>query len=282
MPVAFLLLLLSVSVSYAQLISGVVSDSKTNEPLPYVHIGVVGKNMGVISRDDGSYQIDLSTAGPSDVLAFSIIGFDTRSFPVGDLKPGRMDVRLSQKTYTLKEVVIRSKKEQPKSSKLGRFTPSKTTMGQSGKEEFGFGGEWGLRISHNKKKYFINNIQLHLRFNTVDSVLFRINMYKVENEMPGESILQKEIFMTSKKKQKWIVRNLIKENLVLDQDLIVTYEVVRVWFSNRGENRLFFTKGADYPEGLTYYRASSQSSWTVDKTIQTTLFPTLFLTVEEF
>jgi hypothetical protein len=282
MRFAFLLLIFLVSASYAQIITGVVSDSKTNEPLPYVHIGVAGKNMGVISRDDGSYQIDVSTASRSDVLAFSIIGFETRTFNVGDLGPGRMDVRLSQKTYTLKEVVIRSKNEQPKTEKLGRFTPSKTTMGQSGLKEFGFGGEWGLRINHNNKKYFINNVQLHMRFNTVDSVLFRINMYAVDNDMPGESVLQKEIFMTSKKKQKWIARNLLKENLILDRDLIVTYEVVRVWFSKKGENRLFLTRGSGYEEVLTYYRASSQDAWAVDKNKQETLFPTLFLTVEEF
>jgi hypothetical protein len=137
MLLAYALLFFSVLLAQAQLITGVVSDQKTNEPLPYVHIGVVGKNLGVISRDDGSYQIDVTAAGRNDVLAFSIIGFETRTFNVGDLKSGRMDVPLIQRTYKLNEVVIRGKKENPKTEKLGRFTPTTTTMGQSGKKSLG-------------------------------------------------------------------------------------------------------------------------------------------------
>jgi hypothetical protein len=262
----------------AQTLTGVVSDQKTNESLPYVHIGVVGRNMGVISRDDGSYEINLDKASRTDTFAFSIIGYETKTFSVGDLKAGRMDVRLTSRSYMLKEVIVRDKNEKPKTEKLGRYTPTKTTLGQSGKTEFGFGGEWGLKVSPQGRKLFINDVRFHMRFNTVDSILFRVNLYRVENDMPGESILQRELFMTGKKKQKWIMRDLVKENLVIDQDLIVTVEVVRIFFAKSGENRIFFTNGDGYPEGRTYYRASSQDAWTVDQYAPATLY----LTVEEF
>lgn len=275
-PVSILLLLAAMSTE-AQVITGVVSDQKTNQPLPYVHIGIIGKNLGVISRDDGSYKVDLSAAGRDDVFAFSIIGYETRQFVVKGLSPGKMDIALVPRTYELEEVVVRSKVEQPKTEKLGRFTPTKTTIGQSGKEEFGFGGEWGLRINHHGKKYFVDRVSMHMRFNTVDSILFRVNMYRVENDMPAESILSKEIFVTSKKKQQWISRNLEKQNIIMDQDLIVTYEVVRVWFARSGENRIFFTHGSGYEEGRTYFRASSQDAWT-DKYAPATIF----LTVQEY
>jgi hypothetical protein len=261
-----------------QTLTGVVSDQATNEPLPYVHIGVIGKNMGVISRDDGSYEIVLTNASPDDVLAFSIIGYDTKRFTVADVKDGRMDVRLPSRTYLLKEVVIRPKNEKPKTEKLGRYTPTKTTQGQSGKMEFGFGGEWGLRVSPQGRKLFVDDLRFHMRFNTVDSILFRLNFYRVENGMPGESILQHELFMTGKKKQKWITRDLVKENLIVDQDLIVTVEVVRIFYSKSGENQIFFTEGEGYDEGHTFYRASSQDAWTVDQYAPATLY----LTVEEF
>ena len=273
-------IMLTVLSASAQMLTGVVSDRKTNEPLPYVHIGVVGKNMGVISRDDGSYEIDVTTAHRDDMLAFSIIGFETRTYKIGELGSGKMDVQLTQRTYLLKDVVVvRDTKEKPVVRKLGRSTPTKTTSGQSGMREFGFGGEWGLRINTHGRTYFVHDLHFHMRFNTVDSILFRVNMYRIEDNMPGESILQRELFMIAKKKQKWIVRDLQKENIQLDQDLIVTVEVVRVWFGNRGENRMFFTMGAGYEEGRTYYRASSQAAWTVDQ------YPgpaTLYLTVEEY
>jgi len=262
--------------SFGQTTTGVVSDGKTNEPLPYVHIGVAGKNLGVISRDDGSYEIDVSKADSADKLVFSIIGYETRSYQISDLKTGRMDVRLTQKVYRLKEVVVHPT-EKP-TIKLGRYEPTKTTTGQSGKKEFGDGGEWGLRIFNEGKRYFITDARFHMRFNTVDSILFRVNLYNVVGDMPGESILQRELFMTSRKNKKWIICDLVKENITMNEDLIASVEVVRVWFSKRGENRMFFTNGKGYEKGLNYYRASSHDTWTVDGKLPVTLF----LTAEEY
>lgn len=273
--------MLMASCASAQKIAGVVSDSKTSESLPYVHIGVAGKNLGVISRDDGSYEIDLTSAGRDDVLVFSIIGYETRKLIAAEVQPGKLDVHLTPRVYQLKDViVVRDTRERP-TQKLGRYTPTKITTGQSGMKEFGFGGEWGLQISPEGKKYLINDVRLHMRYMSVDSVLFRVNMYAVEGGMPGESILQHEIFMTAykkSKKKKWIVKDLVKENLVIDRNLIVTVEPVRIWFSKRGDNQLFFTHGEGYEQGRSYYRASSQDAWIDDHFLPATLY----LTVEEF
>jgi hypothetical protein len=273
---AIIILIACSSVCLSQTITGVVSDGKTNEPLPYVHIGIAGKNLGEISRDDGSFVIDLSKADPADKLVFSIIGYETRSYQVGDLASAKMDVRLNQKIYRLKEVIVRPT-EKP-TIKLGRYEPTKTTTGQSGLKEFGHGGEWGLRIFNEGKKYFVTDARFHMRYNTVDSVLFRINMYNVVADMPGESILQRELFMTARKNKKWIIRDLVRENISIKEDVIVTVEVVRVWFGKRGENRIFFTHGNGYEQGRTFYRASSQDAWTVDQHPPATLY----LTVEEY
>ena len=274
--VIYSLLLLQITVVSGQKILGVVSDKRTNEPLPYVHIGVAGKNLGVISRDDGSFEIDLTPADRQDKLVYSIIGYQTRTFSVADVRPGQMDVRLEPKVYQLREVVIRP--ADAPTVKLGRYEPSDWNEGQSGKTEFGFGGEWGLRIFNDGKRYFIDDVRFHLAFNTVDSILFRINMYEVTADMPGESILLREIFAKAYKKQKVIIRDLVKENITMDQDLIVTYEVVRVWFSKRGPNQIFFAHGKGYEQGRTYYRASSQDAWTLDQHQPCTLY----LTVEEY
>lgn len=273
---ALVLLMLASTGGIAQKITGVVSDKRTHEPLPYVHIGIAGKNLGVISRDDGSFEIDVSQAGRNDNLVFSIIGYETRRFPVDELSAGRRDVQLDPKIYELREVVIRPANAPV--AKLGRYEPTKVTMGQSGLREFGFGGEWGLRINIPGKRYFIDDVRLHIRYNTVDSILFRINMYNIRNDVPGESLLRREIFMTAYKNKKWIIRNLVKENITIDQDFIVTFEVVRVWFSKHGENRVFFTYGKGYEEGRSYYRASSHDTWTIDQHPPATLF----LTAEEY
>lgn len=249
--------------SYSQVISGRVTDAKTNEPLPYVHIGIVNQNRGVISRDNGKFDFTLTGIDPATELTFSMLGYEVRKFKVGELN-GYIDVKLTPKTYQLREVVVRDTRLS-KPIKLGRYTPSKTTTGQSNTGQFGFGGEWGLRIFMDGKKYRLADVQFHLRFNTLDSVLYRIHLYSVQNDMPHESLLKKDAFVKSYRNKKWIVKDLLSEGLVLEQDVIVTFEVVQLWYSAKGENQLFFTHGTGYERGQTYSRASSLDQWQLNQ-----------------
>jgi hypothetical protein len=247
----------------AQKIRGVVIDSKTGEVLKYVNIGVFNKNMGVISRDDGKFDIDISKAAPEDHLSFSMLGYETSNFKIADLGTEDLTVKLTPRVYQLKEVVVTDEKRIP--VKLGRSKPTKTTTGHSNTEQYGFGGEWGLKISNEGKRYWIENAAFHLRFNTVDSVLFRIRLYSVKDDLPHEDLLRHDVFVTSYKNNRWITKDLSSENLIMDEDIIVTLEVVRVWPGKSGEQRLFFTHGAGYEQGKTYSRASSFDRWAVNE-----------------
>src|SRR5688572_17256828 len=142
--------LLSVSFSFGQSLKGIVVDAETGARLPYVNIGVKGKNMGVIAHDDGSFEIDLSKAVATDMLVFSMIGYESLTLGVGSVGTGHREVKLKKATYKLDEVVVTDKKKKPE--KLGRSTASKTTTGHSNTQEFGWGGEWGLKVSPKGKK----------------------------------------------------------------------------------------------------------------------------------
>ena len=257
--------------SRGQIISGQVVDAKTQEPLPYVHIGVPGKNMGTISRHNGEFHIDLSKASKDESLSFSMVGYETNAIAITTIEGNYLKVSLTPKTYLLQEVAVNDS-EIINLQKFGRYQPTKTTTGHSGKGEFGWGGEWGLRIYHNKLRYQIYDVNLHLRFNTVDSILFRINIYELDGNLPGQPIPEKEIFVTAYKREKWIKKDLVSENLIVDEDIIVTFELVRIWYSGKGENHLFYTHGKGYERGGTYSRESSFDKWAVDKRPPITLF----------
>ena len=260
----------------AQTVKGVVKDASTQQPLAYVHIGVFNKNMGVISRENGEFEIDLIHALPDDELGFSMVGYETKKLRIEKVGKEYLDIQLAPKRYMLNEVIVRGTKKDTK--KLGRAEPSKWTTGQSGQTEFGFGGEWGLRINHESKKYLLNDVQFHLRFNTVDSVLYRIQIYSIKNDLPAESLLKKDLFVKSYKNKKWIIAYCEEQQILLDQDVIITFEFVRLWFNESGENRLFITHGLGYEQGKSYYRLSSQDVWAIN-----TKPPiTMFMTVEEF
>ena len=260
----------------AQIVRGVIKDASTKQPLAYVHVGVFNKNMGVISHENGEFEIDLSHALPDDELGFSMIGHETKKVRVENVGNEYLEIQLTPKQYMLKEVIVRDRKKETK--KLGRTQPSKWTTGQSGKTDFGFGGEWGLRINHEGKKYWLNDVQFHLRYNTADSVLYRIQIYSIKDNLPFESLLKKDLFVKSYKNKKWIIAYCEDQQIQIDQDVIVTFEFVRWWVSKSGENRLFTTHGVGYEQGKTYYRQSSQDAWSIN-----TQPPiTMFMTVEEY
>jgi|GEM_PF-937260 len=245
-------------------IKGFVRMSDSNEPIPFVHIGVQGKNLGTISRPDGSYEIDLSQTSAQDSLVFSSIGFKRASFVISELTES-FDVSLLQEVKILKEVVVTGKKQRIKTEKFGRIKPSKMTRGQNGLLEFGFGGEQGIRIN-TSQTYYLEEVSFHMRFNTVDSVLFRINIYDIcEDGLPSNSLLNRNIFVKSKKGQKWIRKRLEDERLMIDQDIIITYEVVQVWFNEKSNNAIFLTYGKGYPEGGVYLRRSSMDKWITEE-----------------
>lgn len=124
--------------TFAQRVEGTVYDKQTGTTLPFVHIGVAGKNMGVVSHDDGTFSIDLSSAAGGDRLVFSSIGYHSLSFDIKALTNPHLDVYLEQRVYQLREVIVREDRA-PVLTKLGRSVPTKTTTGQSGREEFGNG-----------------------------------------------------------------------------------------------------------------------------------------------
>ena len=159
--------------------------------------------------------------------------------------------------------------------KLGRYQPTKITTGYSGTGEFGFGGEWGIRINNDGQTYQIIDINLHTRFNTLDSVLLRFNIYSTRDNLPHTSLLSDELFVTSHKRDKWITKDVSAEQLIVDQDVIVTFEVVRLWYSTTGGNALFYTHGKGYDQSDTYRRASSLDRWTIQDDPPITLYLTV-------
>lgn len=242
--------------------------------MPYVHIGVMNKNMGVISAENGTFEIDLSKADKNDELLFSMLGYEIVKKRIAAMTVfNNVEIKLVQKPEQLKEVVVHHKKIKP--IKLGRFNPSHTTIGHSGTATLGLGGEWGLQIFNKGKKYWIDNVQFHLRFNTVDSILFRIQIYSVKDGLPNESLLAHDAFVTSHANQNWIVKNFERDNLILNEDVIVTFEVVRIWWSKKTDNQFFITFGKGYSEGKSFSRASSLDKWAIGERPPVTMFMTV-------
>lgn len=99
------------------LVEGVVKDSVTQEPLPFVSVYMKGTTTGAMSDDDGRFYIDYS--GPSRTLAASSLGYNERSFTVEPGHVNKLTILMSPTSYALAEVIVRpqnakySKKNNP-------------------------------------------------------------------------------------------------------------------------------------------------------------------------
>ena len=104
----FLLLGCCISVS-AQNIQGVVTDSLTNEPIPYLSVFYEGKGVGSITDNDGNYKVE--TRKGWNKLTFSAVRYVTK---VVNIIPGvtkNLNVRMRPDDIMLDEVVVKPKRE---------------------------------------------------------------------------------------------------------------------------------------------------------------------------
>ena len=79
-------------------IQGVVYD-EFDYPIPYASIGIVKKNIGTSSTEEGSFKFYVTNNELSDIIEISSIGFESFEISVQDF------INLSDKTFVLKEMI---------------------------------------------------------------------------------------------------------------------------------------------------------------------------------
>ena len=91
---------------------GQVLDAQTKEPLVYVNIGLVGKDLGTISDEEGyfSFEVDPSSQR-SDSLRFSMLGYESKTYLLADYLAAKpFEILLEEEAFSLDEVVVLSPK----------------------------------------------------------------------------------------------------------------------------------------------------------------------------
>lgn len=98
-----------------QTISGTITSSEDNKPLPGVNVIVKGTTQGTVTEADGTYR--LNAPADADALVFSFIGYVTQEVPIG--KRSVIDIALSVDVQSLKEVIVIGYGTQKKSNITG-------------------------------------------------------------------------------------------------------------------------------------------------------------------
>jgi len=250
--------------SFAQIYSGQLIDEESGQPIPYANIGIIGKNIGTASDAAGWFKIELNSKYDKDTLCVSSIGYESEKYLVGDFKDtiGNIDqvkIELSPKIYQLAEVIIQD--IETKIYTLGNLCESNSTYGNAFYSKK-LGTEIGviIELPHNKNKAYLNNFRFYVGEFTFDKFPVRLNIYKLQNDLPYENILTESIFIEITSAGEYII-DLKKYNILTNRDFFISLEYYKIADSTEGKLVFCAIHNEEINKGNGYYRLVSQGNW---------------------
>jgi CarboxypepD_reg-like domain len=192
--IIFYLLICCPDAGLSQKIIGKVVDTQHN-PIAFVSIGILDKNVGTYSYEDGTFELLVNAVNSKDSLIFSAISYQKKSFLVEELWGKNLQIVLESHTITLTEVVVKSK---DKPQRYGVFK-KKSDSGITIKNPYG-GAEVAVLISPQNTPFVAETIYLNVIAKQIDNYQLRIKFYTVnpQNNAPMDLIKMEEIiFKTS-------------------------------------------------------------------------------------
>ncbi len=182
-------LLIFINCSLSAQINGVVKDSLTGKPIPYVNIWVENENIGSTSEENGTFFINTTAIGKR--LIFSTLGYEKKIINAS----ATSEVNLKLTAYSLNEVVI-SKGIGTKSIEIGK---AKNEMYQA----FDNGPKidtkyFPYKTSYKKTKY-LKQVTIYTD-SRIENAIIKIHFYEANaNGFPGEELLEKDFVVNVKK-----------------------------------------------------------------------------------
>lgn len=257
------------SFSQEIIIQGKVIDSVTNTGLSYVNIGVSKKSVGTVSDNNGVFKLKLNEKVTlNDTILFSYIGYETKKELISSFKSKNAIILLEPKTNVLNEVVIIPHKFRLK--KIGR---SSVGLGLTSMNFYSYyekdvddrlSKEMGMKLEL-KKDCRINDLNFHISSNDYKSLKLRVNFYKIENGLPSDLIVSKNIICEIKDGYLgWFKVNLEPYNICFDKEMKEIAVTIQ-WVESKKMNeksKYFSISGAILPFNTFYYRDKAMDTWT--------------------
>ncbi|KGO91062.1 carboxypeptidase-like regulatory domain-containing protein [Flavobacterium subsaxonicum] len=248
----FCLLIMAATCLNAQTIKGILKDADTGEALPYVNIGVLNKNIGTVSADDGSFSLPISAGHDADTLRISTLGYANRDIIVAAAEKqfaANPVLKLQPEAIQLQQVVVSNKP--PKERVLGNKTESKnTTVGFTSNV---LGNELGMIMKIKKSPTQLKTFTASLASDNNPNAKLRLNFYTAKKGLPDVLLNTQNIIVTAPASGKLVV-DLLPYNIMIDDDVFVTLE----WLES-------FPQGLKFSAGLLatpmVARSTSQAQW---------------------
>lgn len=269
------------SEAHSQILSGIVVNSKTKEPLEYVSIGVIDSNFGATTDESGQFNFNIGETEKYAKVRFSMIGFEAQIFLVEMLIDKDLMVELVEKPLEIEEVIITPLTER----RIGANGFSRLS-GWSGWGGYvtrkGF--EMGLIVDLGETPKLIKDINIYIHRQAFDTTVLRLHIRSMDNEEVSEELLKENILINVTNESGWVKSDLSPYRIYLSGKVGVTIE----WLKSRGINKdramkindrmqesYILFKNEKKQVGL--YRWGTEATWIINNEKS----PSLYLTVLE-
>jgi len=234
---------------------GQVIDADTEEPLPYVNIGLVNQNIGTVTDEAGYFELEVPGNGFADAtLRFSMIGFEPQDFTLQEYRDQKiLTIPLKEKATALEEVVLTTKRNKYQTKILGNKTTSQLIYAAFTTNKLG--NEMGFLVRGRKNPMILKKFNVSLVENDYGPIRFRLNFYDLKDGLPNETLLNENIIVETDIQSGIVSKDLTPYEIVIDQDFFVAIE----WIEDLGPGKLFFSGG--FFGSPLIAREVSQGTW---------------------
>ncbi|WP_343486505.1 carboxypeptidase-like regulatory domain-containing protein [Allomuricauda sp. d1] len=231
-----ILLLFYLWTGYAQHdFKGKIIDAATQEPIPYVNIGIVEEGVGTVSNEEGIFHlpIEIDAYDQSAIIQFSSLGYKTLKINVQDIPMVYNEypiLKLVPEAFQLNEVIVSDKKNWTIPENVGYHNYGEEVYGYW-KDEIALGGELATKIVAKSGIRKLKSFEFEVFYNPSDSLLLRVNIYDNKNGYPNENLNRSSeaILYTLKKNEKNVVVDLSDKNIYVNGDFYVALELLKVY-----------------------------------------------------
>ncbi len=208
-----------ISIGSSAQIKGVVIDSATRLPIPFVSIWVENGNNGTTSEENGAFELNVSEK--SKTLLFSALGYEKKKVSISN----EMHIELTPSTIELQEVII-TKKYGTQQIEIGETENSFLQAYENGPR---IDIKFFPYLSKYKRTKFIKQVVINTD-SRIEEATLKLHFYKVDSEgFPGEEYLEKDFIVTVSRGVKKTLFNLISFNLTMPKNgIYVGFERLKI------------------------------------------------------
>ncbi|MBJ6107994.1 carboxypeptidase-like regulatory domain-containing protein [Hymenobacter sp. BT523] len=245
----------------AQQLSGTVSGATSQQPLPFVNIGLPARGLGTVSDEQGRYQLRYNPAYAADTVRISSVGFEPRLVPFAALLAAP-NVVLTPAAVSLAEVSVLATNTKLRTHTLGLAKPSSHfDMHMSSNE---LGTELGTIIRLARRPTLVQTLHVAVVKNEAGPLTFRLNLYRLDAKgLPtNDKLLSRDVLLTASETPGVLTADLSADHLVVDQDFLLAVE----WVKGADAVAVDLTKRLGFGGSLSYgydifMRRTSQAAW---------------------